>query len=219
MVRAGRPAPADTLRPVKTRVVPDLLPKASDGARASYLVTFMFPVARLGFLPLLLLLAGARSVTAQTPAQSPPVQSPAASAAFSVPVDLEKIKTGVLTPKTLRLMDDETMRIYVSTVAPFPKFKDIVGDFDLFKGPVPHSGMTHNEFVQSTRPKDMYSSAGFSVGDVLRMALLSYTEGKAFELLRKGALALRDAKTEAERKAIQARIEKELAALKGETIK
>jgi predicted RecA/RadA family phage recombinase len=96
---------------------------------------------------------------------------------------------------------------------------DIVGDFNLRTGLVPHSGMTHQEFVQSTRPKDMYSSAGFGVGDVLRFALLSYTEGKAFELMRKAALALRHAKTEAEKKAIQARIEKELAALRGETIK
>ncbi len=50
----------------------------------------------------------------------------------------------------------------------------------------------------------------------MKLAALSHVEGKAFELLRKGALALRQAKTEAEKKAIQAQIEKELAALRGD---
>lgn len=219
MVRIGRPAPADGLSQFKAGLVPDLLYKASDEASASYVMTFMISVARLGSLPLLLLLAGAQSVTAQTPSQSPPVQSPAAPAGYAIPVDLEKIKNSVMTPRTLTLMDNETMRIYVNTVAPFPKFTDIVGNFDLFSGPVPGAGMTHREFVESTRPNKLYSSVGVSVGDMAKALGLMYVQSKAFELLRKGALALRDAKTEAERKAIQARIEKELAALKGETIK
>lgn len=204
-----------------------MLYKATDGAHASYSLTFMVPATRLGFLLLLLLLAGDQLFAAQTPTQSPPVQSPAAPAGSAaqaptpapqtqLPVDLTKIRERVLRPKTFTLFDQDTMRIYVNTVAPFPKFMDIVGDFNLRTGGVPHSGMTHQEFVRSTRPKEMYSSAGFTVSDMLKLAFLSSTEGKAFELLRKGAVALRTAKTEAERKAIQARIEKELAALKGE---
>ena len=179
----------------------------------------MVPAARLGCLPLLLLLAGGQLNAAQTPVPSPPVQSPAAPAGHSapqLPVDLAKIRKGVLTPRSVALVDKNVLRIYVNTVALFPTFTDIVGDFDLFKGAVPYSGMTHREFVQSTRPKDMYSSAGFTTSDVLKFALLGYVEGKAFELMRKGALRLRDAKTEAERKAIRAQIEKELAALRGE---
>ncbi len=215
MVRAGRSSPAEFLTRINSRLVPDLLYKASDGARASNVMTFMFSAARLGYLPLLLL-AGARPVAAQTPTQSPPVQSPAASAGYNVPVDLDKIKTGVLIPKTLTLMDADTMRIYVSTVAPFPKFKDIVGGFDLFNGAVPGAGMTHREFVESTRPNKMYSSVGVSVGEMAKAAALMFAQSKAFDLLRKGALALREAKTDAERKEIQARIEKELAALKGD---
>lgn len=193
---------------------------------ASYLVTFMFPAIRRGFLPLLLLLAGGQLSAAQTPTQSPPVQSPAASAGsasqasatpatdIQLPGDLAKIQQRVLAQKTFTLLDTDAMRFYVSTVAPFPKFLDIVGDFNLRAGAVPHSGMTHQEFVQSTHPKEMYSAAGFTTSDMLRLTFLSYVEGKAFELMRKGGLALRDAHTEAERKAIQARIEKELAALK-----
>lgn len=186
----------------------------------------MVPATRPGLLPLLLLLvtgAVPQPAAAQTQASSPPAQSPAAPAGPStqttteLPSNLAKIKEGVLSPNAINLNDKQALRFYVNTVAPFPKFTDIVGDFNLRSGPVPNAGMTHNEFVQSTRPKDMYSSAGFTVGDVMRFAALSYVEGKAFELMRKGAIALREAKTEAERKAIQARIEKELAALRGET--
>ncbi len=197
----------------------------------------MVPAVRLGSLPLLLLLAGVQSAAVQAAAQSPPVQSPAAPAGLlsqdapqaatstttdpaqtapALPSDLARIKQGVMSPRSLTLIDRDTMRIYVNTIAPFPKFTDIVGSFDLMHGAVPGSGMTHQDFLQMSRPKDMYSSAGFTPGDVLRFAALGYVEGKAFELMRKGALALRDAKTEAERKAIQARIDKELAALKGE---
>ena len=124
-----------------------------------------------------------------------------------------------MAPAAPKLVDAGTMRIYVETVARFPTFTDIVGNFDLRKGPVMHAGMTHSEFVQSTRPKELYSSAGFDYRDVIRFAAIAYVENKAFDLLRKGALALRHAKTEAERKAIQARIERELAALKGEVKK
>lgn len=184
----------------------------------------MVSATRLGCLSLRLLLlsliggAGVDLAAAQTPTLSPPVQSPAAPAGSSqdLPGDLTKIKAAILSAPAPVLTDNGAMRFYVTTTAPFPKFTDIVGSFDLRHGPTPYAGMLHNEFVQSTRPKDMYSSAGFTVGDVMRLAALSYVEGKAFELLRKGALALRDAKTAAEKKAIQAQIEKELAALRGD---
>lgn len=192
-------------------------------------MTFMVPAARLCIPSLLLLLTGAQLAAAETATQPPPAQSQAASAGSSssaatqtppppppLPGDLEKIKEGVKVPSALSLVDKDQLRIYVHTTAPFPTFTDIVGDFDLRKGPVPYAGMTHQEFVQSTRPKDMYSSAGFTVGDVIRWGLLTYTEGKAFELLRNGVIALREAKTEADRRAIRARIEKELAALRGD---
>ncbi|TAK17154.1 MAG: hypothetical protein EPO35_03690 [Acidobacteria bacterium] len=171
----------------------------------------MVPAAALT-LQLLLLLPGVdEQAAAQTtaPSQTPP----------QLPIDLNKIRIGVNAAPKLDLVDRNPFRFYTTTVAPFPKFKDIVGSFDLFNGPVPHSGMTHREFVQSTRPKDMYSSAGFTPSDVIKWGLLQLVEQKGFELLRKGIQELAEAKTEAERKQIRARIERELAALRGETIK
>ena len=186
----------------------------------------MVPAVRLGLLPLLLLLAGGRLFAAQTPTQSPPVQSPAVPAGFAqtttppieLPIDLARIKARVLTQKTLTLVDRDAMRIYVETVAPIPKFLDIVGDYNLRAGGVPGAGMTHAEFVQSTRPKAMYSSVGVTVGDAAKAMALNIVTTKVFELLRKGALALRQAKTDADRKTIQSRIDRELAALKGDII-
>lgn len=142
--------------------------------------------------------------------QAPPPQ---------LPVDLNKIKEAVSTPPKLDLVDRNPFRFYSETVRRAPKFSDMVGSFDLFNGPTPHSGMTHREFVQSTRPQNMYSSAGFTPGDVIRWGLLGFVERKGFELLRKGLLELKEAKTEAERKQIRLLIEKELAALRGEIIK
>lgn len=151
----------------------------------------------------------ASQTTAPPQTQTPP----------QLPVDLNKIKTAVNTPPALILTDKSGFRFYSETVRPAPKFSDMVGSFDLFNGPTPHAGMTHREFVQSTRPKDMYSAAGFTPGDVIRWGLLGYIEQKGFELLKKGFQELKEAKTEAERKQIRALIEKELAALRGEIIK
>jgi hypothetical protein len=155
---------------------------------------------------------GAEQQTA-TQTAAPPQTTP------TLPIDLNKVKEAVNTPPKLNLVDKNPFRFYSETVRAAPKFSDMVGSFDLFNGPVPHSGMTHREFVQSTRPKDMYSSAGFTPGDLIRWGILAYTERKGFELLRKGIKELREAKTEAERKQIRALIERELAALRGETIK
>ena len=143
------------------------------------------------------ILLGIPEVQGQTPAQATaPSQTQTPP---QLPVDLNKIKTAVNTPTTLVLTDKNGFRFYSETVRPAPKFSDMVGSFDLFNGPTPHSGMTHREFVQSTRPKDLYSSAGFTPRDIIRWGILGYVEKKGFELLMKGFKELKEAKTEAER--------------------
>jgi hypothetical protein len=136
-----------------------------------------------------------------------------------LPINFTKVKTAVNTVPKLVLKDPNPYRFYSETVRRAPKFSDMVGSFDLFNGPVPGAGMTHREFVQSTRPKEMYSSAGFTPKDVISWGLLTIVERKGFELLRYGLKQLAEAKTEAERKQIRLLIEKELAALRGEIIK
>lgn len=174
----------------------------------------MLPAVALTLQLLLLGTPGTEQQTAaQTtaPSQTPPEPPP------QLPVDLNKVRMAVTMKPKLNL--EEKFRFYSETERPAPKFSDMVGSFDLFNGPTPHAGMTHREFVQSTRPKDMYSSAGFTPGDVIRWGLLSYAEMKGWELIKKGLKELNEAKTEAERKQIRLQIERELAALRGERIK
>ncbi len=136
-----------------------------------------------------------------------------------LPINFTKVKLAVNTPPKLVLDDQNLFRFYSETVRRAPKFADMVGSFNLFNGPVPGAGMTHREFIQSTRPKDMYSSAGFTPRDVISWGLLTLVQRKGFELLKYGLKELAEAKTEAERKQIRLLIERELAALRGEIIK
>ena len=169
----------------------------------------MLPAAALAFQILLLgIPGGEQQAAAQTTAPSPPPPQ--------LPIDFTKVKKAVNLPTTLNLVDQNGFRFYSETVRRAPTFKDIVGDFDLFHGPVPHSGMTHAEFLGMTRPKELYSSAGFTPSDVIRWGLLGYAERKGWELVRAGMKQLSEAKTEAERKQIRLQIERELAALRGE---
>jgi hypothetical protein len=154
--------------------------------------------------------AAQTAAPSQTPAQP---QTPP-----QLPIDFFKVKKAANTPPSLNLKDNG-FHFYSETVRSAPKFADMVGSFDLFNGPVPHAGMTHREFLQQTRPKELYSSAGFTPGDVIRWGLLSYVERKGFELLAKGLKEYKEARTEAERKQIRLIIERELAALRGEIIK
>lgn len=154
---------------------------------------------------------GARPAAAQTPLAPPPAQTSA-----TLPTDLNKIKDAVKsTGSFLSLLDKDPLRIYVDTKSTFPTFTDLVSGFDLKNGPTPYAGVTHQEIIEQSRPKKLYASPGVTLSEGLKAALLMYTQGKAFELLQAGMRELRDARTEAERKVIMARMEKELAALKG----
>jgi hypothetical protein len=174
----------------------------------------MDSVRRFGPLTLhLLLTLGAGSASAQTPTTPPPAQTPAPA---GLPTDLGKIKDAIKSPGSfLTLLDKDPLRIYVETKSTFPTFTELVSGFDLKNGPTPYAAVTHQEIVEQSRPKKLNASVGVTLTEGLKAAVLMYTQGKAFELLQAGMRELRDAKTEAERKAIMARMERELAALKG----
>jgi hypothetical protein len=184
----------------------------------------MFSAATITLRLLLLGLPGA--VDLQAAAGAPPQQPAKPESAqtkpappVELPSDLGKIKDAVSAPSSLNLVDKNPFRFYVKTVAPSPKFSEMLGDFDVFNGPVPYSGMTHRDFLELTRPTTLKAGGSFPPGDLLKWTLLTYVQRKGFEILADAYKELKEAKTEAERKQIRARIEKELAALRGETIK
>jgi hypothetical protein len=179
----------------------------------------MVSTIRIGGLSLLLLM-GAGPVAAQTQAQSPPAQSQAAPASSlpqlqtaapsvpPVPADLTAIKKALAQPSTLNLVDKD-MRYYVMVTSRFPTFEDIVGSFDLRSGPTPYGAMTHQEFIQHTRPNKLYSAVGFRPIE----ALYAFAIQAAANIAKKGLVALKEAKTEHERQKIREQIDRELAAL------
>lgn len=177
---------------------------------------------RTSMVGLLLLLLWAAPGTAQAQA-SPPIsavqgdgQNTAAGAA-TVPLssaDLARIKKSLENESPLPTVHfDTNLYFYAQTQAQKPiTFTDFVGSFDLQNGPVPYAGMTHQDFLNSVRPKDLYSSGGITATDMLQAAAVNLA---IREVLTKGLADLRKAKSDAEVKAIQARIDKELAALRG----
>ena len=125
--------------------------------------------------------------------------------------DLERIKSGLDTPITVKI-DDGRIRFYAETVAPKgPTFKELSANFDLRNGPVPGAGMTHGEFLSMVTPKTLHSSAGIRPLETLEWGLVNHVGWWAVRKLYK---ELSEAKDAHRIRAIQEQIDRELAALR-----
>ena len=163
------------------------------------------------------------TVTQTTPPAAIPQTPPPTTAASAadpaqndvdlspLPVDLARIKR-VLERTPTTPVDQEGLRFYMEIIARHPTFKDLLGNFDLRNGPVPHTAMTHAEFVQSVTPKWLNSSAGFNAADTLQSSLVNWA---AQNLIKKAVTALKNARSEAQIREINQQIDRELAALRG----
>lgn len=156
---------------------------------------------------LAVLLSGAPALASQT-ASTPPAQTGASSAESR---DLDKIKNALSAPPALKL-DDDKLRFYIQIIARQPRFEDFIGTYDLKYGPVRGAPMTHQEFLNMVTPKELYGSGGITAPELLQFALVNWL-GQA--IIKKGLEELREARTEAQRRAIRERIDRELAALAG----
>ena len=174
--------------------------------------TFVMVVALVGVL------SGASAARAQTqtpaPAQTPqpPPPSKAQQPAPATPsANLDNIKNALSHPPALNLAGDK-MRFYLEVYGKQPQFWSFVGSYDLKNGPVKHSTMTGQEFLNMMRPQQLYSSAGITAPELLQFAI---TNIAAQALIRNAVRDIRNARTEAEVREIRARIDRELRALKG----
>jgi hypothetical protein len=81
-------------------------------------------------------------------------------------------------------------------------------------GPTGKGGnpMSHAEFLGLVTPRNMYGSGGIQAGEVLTMALVNYFGQK---IIKKGLEEMREARDAREIAEIRARIDRELAALRG----
>ncbi|MFI5179091.1 MAG: hypothetical protein ACHQO8_11030 [Vicinamibacterales bacterium] len=139
-------------------------------------------------------------------------QTPAPQAGGDSSESLTHIKAALSHAPAIKMAGD-SLRFYLEVYGQqLPPFWSFVGSYDLRNGPVKHSTMTGQEFLDMMRPKQLYSSAGITAPELMQFAL---TNIAAQALIRKAIRDIREARTEAEVAQIRARIERELQALKG----
>ncbi len=150
--------------------------------------------------------AGQSPPPQQAQQTQPPPQNPISAAS------IERIQEAVNKPSRL-VIDQGKLRIYVEVIAKWPSFAEMAKGYDLKNGPVPRGNpMTHSEFLAMVTPREMYSSAGIRPTEVLQMSIVNWL-GQA--IIKRGLEAIRNARSEQEIADIRARIDRELAALKG----
>lgn len=153
---------------------------------------------------------------AQTPQTPPPAgtasgTSQAPSTALS-PDQLARIRQGLARESTLKLENGQMM-IYVEVIAKWPTFAEIAKNYDLKNGPTGFGNpMSHQEFLNMVTPKEMYGSGGITAPEMLTMALVNYFGQKA---ITKGLKEISETRDQKKIEQIRARIDAELAALKG----
>jgi hypothetical protein len=154
--------------------------------------------------------AGSGSPQSQSAVTNDKQSSPQPGAVPSAE-NLQRIQTALAKPPTVRI-DGQQLRFYAEVVAKMPTFADFIGSGeDLKSGPVKGAGMTHQEFVNMVTPQLVNSSAGITGIETLQFALTNWA---AQSLIRKAMSEFREARSEAEVRAIRERIDKELAALR-----
>ena len=114
----------------------------------------------------------------QTQQAQPPKVDPDA-----LPVDLDRIQRALAKTPVMRF-DPKTDRpvFRVQVFGDKPTIDDILGP-DWARGPVPHGGMTHQEFLNLVTPEDVKGYAAFSNKEGMTVAatsaLLQWTLQKA----------------------------------------
>jgi hypothetical protein len=153
------------------------------------------------------------SSSSQPPTQTKTTQTQTTQTQTPPPPDnLARIRDGLKRQSVLKM--DGQPRIYVDIFGKWPTFAEMTKGYDLMNGPTSttHNAMSHQEFVDMVTPKEMVGSGGVSVGEILTMAAVNYVGQKLVAL---GIEKIGNAKKDKKLTAIQAQIDRELAALRG----
>ena len=142
-----------------------------------------------------MLLTGSMAVPgpalAQVQAEPPAQGSQANGSTIELPVDLDKIQKAISRPPAINPRSDRVV-FRVEVFAKKPSIEDILGP-DYLKGPVPHGGMTHQEFLNMVTPTEYRGYSMFTNKEGLMVAATSLALQWA---LMKAVDKLKDAKTE-----------------------
>ncbi len=108
------------------------------------------------------------------PAQQPAQEKPPPGDQVTLPVDLDRIQRALANTPKLRI-DPKTNRpvFRVQVFGEKPTIDDILGP-DWAKGPVPYSGMSHQEFLAMVTPEEHRGYAGFTNKEGITIAATSY---------------------------------------------
>lgn len=140
--------------------------------------------------------------TAEPPA--PPQQAAPASGG-ELPVDLDRIQRTLSRPPALKMKSDRPV-FRVEVLGRKPTIEEILGP-DYLRGPVPHGGMTHQEFLSMVTPDEFRGYSMFTNREGITLAATSLALHWA---LMKAVDKLKQAHSERARKAAR---EEVLAAL------
>ena len=151
-----------------------------------------------------------QTASSSTPQSTQPSNPPATAAQAAA--DLERVKAQLNRAPVLKL-DDNQLRFYVEVIGKQPSIADVIGSYDLINGPTKRGApMTHQEFLNMVTPQEFYGSQGIKSYELLQFALTNWL---GQQLIKKAIEDIRSANSEREVEEIRARINRELAALKG----
>lgn len=149
------------------------------------------------------------------PAAADGAPTPSAAAAASpaeagsdLPVSVERVQRALSRPPALTLRGEKPV-FRVEVVGRKMTIEDILGP-DYLKGPVPQSGMTHQEFLDMVTPKAYQGYAPFTNREAFAVAATSFALKWA---LQKAIHRYQTAQQEREREAARQEVQEALAEL------
>ena len=145
----------------------------------------------------------------QTPPKQPPAEKPKVDPTIDLPVDLGRIQRALAKTPMLRFDAQNRPVFRVQVFGDKPTIDDILGP-DWAKGPVPHGGMTHQEFLNMVTPTEARGYAGFTNKEGMTVAATSLALQWT---LQKAIRKLKETQNEREREAARREVLDALNAL------
>jgi hypothetical protein len=144
-----------------------------------------------------LIAMGPQQTAAAAPAQQAiaPAETPSTT---DLPVSLDRIERALATPQTIQLKEEHPV-FRIDIYGRKPTLEDILGE-KFWVGPAAYGGMTHQEFMQMSTPKEVQSYAGFTGKYLVAETALTIAETWA---LKSAILKYKQAKSDHERNAAE----------------
>lgn len=139
-------------------------------------------------------------------AQTTPGQTDAAGA--ELPVSLDRIQRALAAPPTVQFKEQHPV-FRVEVYGRQPTLEDLLGE-KFWVGPVSYGGMTHQEFMDMSTPREMQPYAGFTGKYLVAETALTLAEQWA---LKSAIHKFKDAKSNHERDAARKEVLDALAEL------